>query len=667
MPRKVTSDDLLTLSFVSDPQLSSDGSRAAVVLSRIVPAKENESEGEEYVAPRYQSRVHLFDLRGEVEPAPLEFTRSEYSDRSPRFSPNGEELAFLSVREEKGKAQLYLMPLTGGEPKRLTEHQSGVEEFAFEPAGSAIAYTSRGDWRDEAAERGAARKITKRQWRAEGVGVLPVEPISVYYLELNSGERRQLTALSEGASNLVFSPDGSTLYLITPSAEEATSQFRGDIVAIDVDSGEQTLLRQRVLGLSSLAPSPDGSSLAYFASFDQDDFVSAQGLWLQPLKDGEPVGEPRLVSGQSEVTPSVGGDSRYGSYPNRPVWLDGGETLLVNVNEAGATALTRVSTDGTIARLQEGARVVTAFAALTPAGQERPVTLFIAETPLEPGELHQLFSDGSERRMSGFNDAWRDGLVLHAPVGPFPAGEAGAPYWLIPPQEPRSDGAAVVQVHGGPATNYGYGFQFEFQLLASRGYGVIYGNPRGSSSYGHEFTTAMLGAYGSVDADDVLAFAAAGRERLGDPNAPLHLTGGSYGGFMTNWLVGHTDLFTSAVTQRSISNWTSMFGTSDIGPLFVERQLAGVAWGDVERLWRQSPLRYAEAITTPLLIIHSEEDYRCPIEQAEQLFTVLKRLGRTETEFLRVPGEGHELSRSGRPDRRLARLDAIVDWFERHA
>ncbi len=334
MPRKVTSKDLFELSFVSDPQLSPNGRLAAVVLTRIIPADDDKAEaskaagaktnGDEPSAPRYQSRVQLLDLGGKERPTPIEFTRSEYSDRAPRFSPNGAELAFLSVREEKGKAQLYLMSLTGGEAQRLTEHRSGVEEHAFQPGGRAIAYTSRGDWHDEVAERGAARRISKRHWRAQGIGVLPDAPITVYLFDLASNESRELVELAEDAANLVFSSDGATLFLISPSAEDSTSLFRADIVAIDVVSGKQTTLRERVLGLSALAPSPDGTSLAYCASFDQEDFVSAQGLWLLPLANGK-AGEPRLISEQIEVQPSVGGDSRYGAYPDRPVWLDDGQ------------------------------------------------------------------------------------------------------------------------------------------------------------------------------------------------------------------------------------------------------------------------------------------------------------------------------------------------------
>src|SRR5690606_30588555 len=179
-----------------------------------------------------------------------------------------------------------------------------------------------------------------------------------------------------------------------------------------------------------------------------------------------------------------------------------------------------------------------------------PRFAFVAETPTQPGELYLREPDGTERRLGAFHDAWAKGLALRAPEGPFDAGgkgvEEAVPSWVRRPAKARKARAAVLQVHGGPHTNYGYGFQFEFQLMAARGYAVVYGNPRGGSSYGHAFATSILGRYGSIDADDVLAIADAGLARLGTPDAPLHLTGGSYGGFMTNWLVGQVDRFRSA-------------------------------------------------------------------------------------------------------------------------
>jgi dipeptidyl aminopeptidase/acylaminoacyl peptidase len=206
---------------------------------------------------------------------------------------------------------------------------------------------------------------------------------------------------------------------------------------------------------------------------------------------------------------------------------------------------------------------------------------------------------------------------------------------------------------------------FEFQLLAAAGYTVVYGNPRGGSSFGTGFAAAIKAAYGTVDADDVLAITDDALAKHADPTAPVHLTGGSYGGFMTNWLTARTDRYRSAVTQRSICNWLSFYGTADIGPWFGGEEQGGTPWTDTERLWASSPLKHVANVRTPTLVIHSELDHRCPIEQAEQWFTALKELG-VETRMLRFPDEGHDLSRSGRPDRRLERLEAIIGWFDQH-
>lgn len=707
-------EDLLGLTFVSDPRLSPTGDRAAVVVTRIVtdegPAGETAGEavaacraaamgeavgggrggrgGRKRAAgsatetppklPRYQSRIHLFDLttkRGLAPSQGVEFTRSKYADRSPRFSPDGTSLAFSSTREENAKPQLYLMSLAGGEPVALTNEPAGIEAFCWHPGGTRIAFTSRGDWKDEAAAPGWPRRITREHFKFDGTGFLATAPTQVHIVDVGGGKARKLTDLGEDARWPAFSPDGKTLYFFAAATAEDEAAMRTDLVALDMRTRKSTVVVPRVLGASHVVPSADGDHLAYLANLDQDDMTSGTGAWVVPTAGR---GAPRLLTGHLEASPSAGGDSRYGAYPNAPVWSVADDALYLNVNQEGASGIVRVTTDGTVTALQEGARVVTSFAAATPSSADRtpdpgapPRFVFVAETPTTPGELHLREPDGTERRLGAFHDAWTERLKLRAPEGPFDAAgkdvDEPVPYWVLRPARPRRDRAVVLQVHGGPHTNYGYGFQFEFQLMAARGNAVVYGNPRGGSSYGHAFATSILGRYGSIDADDVLAIADAGLARLGTPDAPMHLTGGSYGGFMTNWLVGQVDRFRSAVTQRSICNWTSMYGTSDIGPRFVERELQGVPWGDPEALWRQSPIRYAEKVTTPLLILHSEEDHRCPIEQAEQFFTVLKRLGKTETEFVRFPGEGHELSRSGRPDRRIARLEAIVDWFERHA
>jgi dipeptidyl aminopeptidase/acylaminoacyl peptidase len=212
---------------------------------------------------------------------------------------------------------------------------------------------------------------------------------------------------------------------------------------------------------------------------------------------------------------------------------------------------------------------------------------------------------------------------------------------------------------------YGYAMFHEMQLLAAKGYVVLFTNPRGSSGYGESFTTSTRGHWGESDMPDIIAGldAVLDRDEI-DPNR-IGVTGGSYGGFMTNWIIGHTDRFRAAVTQRCVSNFHSFYGTSDIGFTFGEFEFGGTPWADAEKLLAFSPISYVEQMHTPLLIIHNEQDLRCPIEQAEQLFISLKRLGR-EVAFVRIPNEDHNLSRTGKPSRRLARLHHLIGWFDAH-
>jgi dipeptidyl aminopeptidase/acylaminoacyl peptidase len=204
----------------------------------------------------------------------------------------------------------------------------------------------------------------------------------------------------------------------------------------------------------------------------------------------------------------------------------------------------------------------------------------------------------------------------------------------------------------------------EMQLMAARGYVVLFTNPRGSAGYGEEFTSCTRAIWGEADTPDILGALDAILARGYIDERRVGVTGGSYGGYLTNWIIGHSDRFQAAVTQRGVSNFYSMYGTSDIGFDFGEHEFGGTPWADADRLLRHSPISYVEQISTPLLIIHNEGDLRCPISQAEELFVALKRLGK-EVAFVRIPEEDHNLSRSGKPSRRLARLHHLIGWFDK--
>jgi dipeptidyl aminopeptidase/acylaminoacyl peptidase len=508
----------------------------------------------------------------------------------------------------------------------------------------------------------------------DGAGFAPVGPVDLMRVPLDGGAAQEVATLDH-------EPDGLTVAIAARAAHLA---WFAPADGAEHDEGLARLWTARlgrgrastpedVLGVAIRGDdpswSPDGRRLAFLAPNDLRGLGRPTCAWVVDAAGGDPE---RIGDGDVEASPSAGGDARYGAYPSAPAWSVAGDALVVIANRAGRSGLERVAVGGAAAATVRtaGDFVTTAF-----DGDDR-WTLTVVETPTTPGELFLVGPDGREARLSNANDAW---VARHRPR-PFEArtlarpggGSAGADggavaYGVLAPERPRRDRAVVVQVHGGPHTNDGWGFRFEFQRLAAAGYAVVWLNPRGSSSYGEAHATAMLRRYGTVDADDVLAVVDDVLARHARPDAPVHLTGGSYGGFMTNWLVGHTDRFRSAVTQRSICNWVSFFGTADIGPFFTEDEVGDAPWRDLEALWRQSPLAHVERVVTPTLVLHSENDHRCPIEQAEQWFGALKRLGRAETRLVRFPDEGHELSRSGRPDRRMQRIDLILGWFQTHA
>jgi dipeptidyl aminopeptidase/acylaminoacyl peptidase len=297
---------------------------------------------------------------------------------------------------------------------------------------------------------------------------------------------------------------------------------------------------------------------------------------------------------------------------------------------------------------------------------------YMAYTVSDPTTPYEIFvrDDGVERRLTRVNDALVSELEI-APVEPFSTTSSDGETvhgWLMQPLgfQKRKQWPLILQVHGGPEAMYSWSFMHEFQVLAGRGFGVLYTNPRGSRGYGEAFCARIFAEWGGQDADDCTAAVDAASQLGWVDRTRIGVTGGSYGGFMTAWLVGHSNRFRAAVATRGCYNFVSFYGTSDIGQSFGDYIFGGSVY-ECEALYRErSPLTYAPDVRTALLLIHNENDLRCPIEQAEQLFVQLRRVGKVETELVRFPEENHNLSRSGRPDRRVARLQRISGWFERH-
>jgi dipeptidyl aminopeptidase/acylaminoacyl peptidase len=665
MAAKLKTRHLTELTFVADPRLAPSAAgerptRAVATVTDVLP-------GEGKQPPRYRSRLALVDLREDAPEERLRILTAGEGDRAPRWSPDGRRIAFLrGGRDASGAttpAQLAVIDLDGGEARVLTSGKNPVQAFAWQDDAHLLA-VGRGDRSDDDVERGLGRVIDRRCHRFDGVGFLPPAETDLVRVAVADGRSKRLATLPQTPTEIAVAPGGRRVAYLAPSDDDEHGEGRTRLWTRHLGgkrADEAEDLLGRPVRAHGLAWAPDGQRLAFLAPSDLVGQGRPSSLWLTRRS----VGAPRRLTDDVEASPSIGGDARHGAYPTVPCWTRDGRALVVAANRAGRSFLTRVDVNRAARAtvLGGGDRVATAF------DGDDTWALLVVETPTTPGELLLRAPDGTETRVSRLNDDWTGRFDLVTPVErrfTTADGTELAYHWWAP-AKPRRDRAFVVQVHGGPHTNDGFGFRFEFQRLAAAGYAVVSLNPRGSSSFGEAFATAALLRYGTVDADDVMAVVDHAAAHHEEPDAPVHLTGGSYGGFMTNWLVGHRpERFRSAVTQRSICNWVSFFGTSDIGPWFTEGEVGPSPWLDLDALWRASPLSKVADVVTPTLVLHSEEDYRCPIEQGEQWFSALRRLGRAETRFVRFPGEGHELSRSGRPDRRIQRIDLILDWFERH-
>jgi dipeptidyl aminopeptidase/acylaminoacyl peptidase len=628
----------------SDARIHPDGAQVAFVVTQM-----------DLEADRYVRRIWLWD--GEVA-RPL---TAGPADVAPRWSPDGTQLAFLrKAEDDKSKPQLAILPLSGGEAECITDFSLGVSEIAWSPNGSRVAVVA-AQWIDSLAdlddeERARRpRRVTTLPYRFDNQGWVGDRRQHIYLVD-PSGEAGPvcLTPGDFNEAEIVWNPDGTEIAFSSAHHETRGFDAGAQIWTVPVDGGDLTARCN--VGYWGV-PSYDLSGQLYV--------IGRENRWSFP--DVMPL--CRLRSDGTAESLYTELDRNLLALapplsPGGPQWLENGSAYST-LEDSGRIRVVRLNPDGSVGDVIGGDRMITGVSP-RPDGS---AFAFTATEPTDPGELF-WYEDGVERRLTHLNDDFRQDATL-APAQRFVIEHEGVEVegWIyLPPGE--SSVPALFNLHGGPATQYGYGFFDEFQVYAGAGYGVLGINPRGSSGYGSAHVRAVVGRWQEENPPDL-------RDLVAAPSAAaavaprldldrMGVMGGSYGGMMTVRLAAVDHRYKSAVAERGLYSWLSFGGTSDIGPWFDRMYLDAQLPEAVDLLWQASALAHADRVVAPTLIVHSEGDYRCPIEQAEQLFVLLRRVG-TETEMVRFPaGEGHELSRSGKPKLRKERFEIILDWHDRY-
>lgn len=657
-PRGITPEDYFAFEFISDPHISPDGKLVAYVLTKV---------------DRGQNRRNssIWMVASDGSRAPWQFTTSPQNSTSPRWSPDGKSLAFLSSRPESvpapaptpganaaasaepPRAQIYLLSMNGGEAKRITNLKNGVSVFRWSPDGSRFIVVSRigpGDRRPENKDRSDVRHYKNTSYKFNDTGWFDDRRGHLWVVDVKSGGAKQITEGDDwNDSDPQWSPDGTRIAFVSNRTGKEYEENRNtDVWVISAEGGKLTKISDHDEADNQPRWSPDGKWIAFTGEIHDRDHPK---IFLAASNGGSPS---TLAANGLDLIP--GGLE----------WSDDGKSLYFETGVKGENQLFRVDVPAkSVTQVTSGPRAVRGVDFNFAGGK----MAYLVNDFKHLDNLYVASVDGkNERKLTDLNEAlWKqlrladverftyksaddwdvDGFFVK-PIG----WQAGKKYPLI------------LSIHGGPAGQYGVDWYQEFQVYAAKGYAVLFTNPRGSTGYGQKFERGIVNEWGGKDYQDVMNGLDAALKRYPwiDQDR-MGVTGGSYGGFLTNWILGHTDRFKAAVTLRSLSNFISDDGTRD-GAYGHSPDFGGDIFQKMDLYWDRSPLKYAKNVKTPTLILHSDNDYRVPIEQGEQWFRALKHFGVT-TEIVFFPRENHNLTRTGEPKHLVESMNWQIYWFDR--
>ncbi len=644
--RGVTPEDYFAFELVSDPRISPDGNLVAYVVTT-VDQKQNRRHTSIWMAASDGSR------------APWPFTTSPQNATSPRWSPDGQSLAFISSRPAAegpatdARSQVWALSMSGGEARRITNLKNGATGFQWSPDGKRLACLSRtgpSDNRTESSERSDVRHYSRISYKFNDTGWFDDRRSHIWIVDAKTGGAKQITSGEDwNDADPQWSPDGTKIAFVSNrTGNEYEDNRNADVWVIPAEGGPLTKISDHDEADNSPRWSPDGKTIAFVGRVREDEHPK---IWLAASAGG---------------TPSVLAAKNLDLIPSDLGWSGDARALYFQAGVKGETHLFRIDTSSKdLSQVTSGPRAIRGV----DINDKTRKMIYAANDFKHLDDLYVSDLSGqNERRLTRLNEAlWRQLELQDVERITY----KGADGWdvdgfFVKPigwQEGRKY-PMILSVHGGPAGMYGVDWFHEFQVYAARGWAVFFTNPRGSTGYGEKFERGIEGEWGGKDYQDVMngvdailkKYSWIDRDRLG-------VTGGSYGGFMTNWIVGHTNMFKAAVTLRSVVNFISDDGTRD-GAYGHKRDFGGDIFEKFELYWDRSPLKWAKNVKTPTLILHSDNDYRVPLEQGEQWFRALKHFGVT-TELVIFPRENHNLTRTGEPKHLVESLNWQIYWFDR--
>ena len=668
--RAITQKDILDFHWVIGPQMSPEGSK--IVYTYVTTTPKNDG---------YQTSLWIVAVNGS---SPARQLTAGPRDTSAQWSPDGKTIAFVrsepTVEGRRPSGQIYLLSLEGGEARPLTDLPRGAAGPVWSPDGKSMAFSSSTTAKDlekKTPEEPASdvRVILKAAYRANGGGYTQSERAShIWVVEVPvvpgvAQKARQITSGPFSEVDAIWAKDSAKIYYTSNREPEPYYKAQdSDVYAVAAAGGEPVKVASIDGPIRGLSISPDGKRLAFVGTLTGTPIrsYSQPDLWVMPL-DGASSPRNLTVDYDFDIGGGVGGDQHApagGQAGGKPFWTADGSAIVVGSSEEGKTNLVRVdASSGRVTAYTKGNHDLLTYTVSADASKVAAVI----STPTNIGDVFCF--DGSFHQLTKINDTLFSGLKMSEPEMIWTTSFDGKKIQSWVQRPPDYDAAKkyplILNIHGGPHAAYGYTFDHEFQWMAAKGYIVLYPNPRGSTSYGQDFANIIQYHYPGDDYKDLMAAVDDVIARGWVDPKKMGVTGGSGGGVLTNWVIGHTDRFAAAVSQRSIANWSDFWYTADF-TLFQATWFKAAPWEDEADFKARSPITYIDKIKTPTMLIEGEVDFRTPpAAGGEQMFRALK-YKHVPTTMVQFPGESHELSRSGKPNHRIERLEHIVAWFDKY-